>query len=237
MSFVGACCNTPPVKAEYTKTGEIRTVGGVDIYIVGPTSSKFGIILCYDVFGFHPNVFQFADILGNAGFRVAIPDFLEGNPITEADVGKPGLFAEFAAKRGPWSFNKATYEKARKILLDDGAEKIGSVGLCWGAKLAVNALAEERAVAAALIHPSMLVAEDFANATGPIMLIETKDEKNLSEEFALAKSRFALSRRDRYEDMHHGFTGARGDYSKREQADRAHQAITATIKFFADVAN
>ncbi|KAJ1931413.1 hypothetical protein EC988_009796, partial [Linderina pennispora] len=179
----------------------------------------------------------FADILGNAGFRVAIPDFLEGKPITAAELGNRELIAEFAAKRAPWSFNKATYEMARSVLLSEGAEKIGAVGLCWGAKLAISALAEDLAVAATLIHPSMLTADDFSKAAGPVLLIETKDEKDLSEEFALVKARYSLSVRDRYDDMHHGFTGARGDYSKKEQADRANQAIKATITFFAGVAN
>ncbi|ORX74146.1 hypothetical protein DL89DRAFT_264101 [Linderina pennispora] len=188
-SFVNACCNTPPVTADYTPTGTAIQIGGTKIYLAGSTRSRFGIIFCYDIFGFHPNVYQYADLLGQAGFRIAMPDFLHDRPLTVSDLGNKDVFADFLMTRAGWAVNRDVFVKTRKVLADEGIKQIGAIGFCWGAKLVMGAIGENLGISAGcLVHPSALA----------------RTRRTFLEEFAQVKQRFEMSVRDRYEDMHHG---------------------------------
>ena len=76
------CHNIPPVKSDYEPVGIIDKVDDFDVYISKPEDNlkpfKNAIIIFYDVFGFHPNVKQYCDILAKAGFLVALPDYFRG---------------------------------------------------------------------------------------------------------------------------------------------------------------
>ncbi|KAI8325683.1 alpha/beta-hydrolase [Martensiomyces pterosporus] len=239
MSFVSACCNTPPVQAEYTPTGETTERDGVTYYIVGNKGSERGVILCYDIFGFHLNAFQFADLLSRSGVRVVVPDFLEGKPLTVADLGNPAVFENFKERRGPWSYNRKIFKAGQRVLEEEGVKHVGAVGFCWGGKLAMSALGEENSgiIGGALVHPSALTKEDFENARGPVFLAPTKDERDFTEDFAIAKAKpFGdKSVQVRFDNQKHGFCGARGDFDKPETADDVNRVIQLTTQFFKSI--
>ncbi|KAI8325682.1 alpha/beta-hydrolase [Martensiomyces pterosporus] len=238
MSFPSACCNTPPVKAQYTQTGEMGKLGDVACYYVGDKASKRGIIVNYDIFGYHPNVIQLCDILAGAGYQVILPDFLKGDPLTEADLGKAGVFAKFVETRGSWATNKPTYLAARDHLLSNGATSISAVGFCWGSKMVISALAELEGLAGgAVVHPALLVDEDFDKVKAPLLALPSKDEPDFTSAFAKTKAKAfgARCQMVRFDDMHHGFCGARGDWSVPEQAKRANEAIQLLIEFVNNV--
>ncbi|KAJ1995632.1 hypothetical protein GGI25_006268 [Coemansia spiralis] len=235
MSFPSVCCNTPPVKADYTPKGEKSTLGDIECYMAGSKSSRRGIIVNYDIFGFHPNVIQICDILGDFGFYVLLPDLLRGNPLTEADLGKPGVFSEFSKTRGSWETNKPMYNRALKHMKENGITEVGLLGFCWGAHVSVAALTELKGLAGgAIVHPALIQPGDLGKVNAPLMVLPSKDEADFSEDFNSLKSKSFFSKcyMERFDDMFHGFCGARGDWTNPEQAKRANDAIKLLTKFF-----
>ncbi|KAJ1720792.1 hypothetical protein LPJ53_004623 [Coemansia erecta] len=236
MSFISACCNTLPVKGNYTPTGTTVTTEAMKYYIVGDKNSDRGVVMLYDIFGYHSNFFEVADLLSKTGLRVIIPDLLEGKYLTMADIGKPEVFVEFKNNQGTWESNKDKIVASVQLLKDEGAKSVGVLGYCWSAKLAILALGDANigVKSAAMLHPSLLVTEDFANAKGPILLLPTKDEGDFSEGFNLVKQGpFGEdSYEERFTEMFHGFCGARGDFSDAETSKHVNRAVNLISNFF-----
>ncbi|KAJ2747471.1 hypothetical protein GGI20_000460 [Coemansia sp. BCRC 34301] len=241
MSFPSACCNTPPVVANYTTKGEYGKLGDFDCYFAGSKGSKRGIFVNYDVFGFHPNVLQLCDILGGLGFYVVLPDLLHGMPLTMADLGKPEVLRNFMHTAGSWGTNKQAYIQGIEHLHGSGATSVGLVGFCWGGKMVVTALEDlDGFVGGAIVHPAMVVSDDFAKVKAPLMALPSKDE-----DMGLYKSGFAGLKADKpfgaqcrlesFEDMTHGFCGARGDWADPAIAKRANDVIQLLVTFFNDI--
>ncbi|KAJ1646844.1 hypothetical protein LPJ64_001728 [Coemansia asiatica] len=238
MSFPAACCNTPPVKANYTAKGQKSTVGNIQCYFTGPADSHRAIMVNYDVFGYHANVMQLCDILGDLGYRVVLPDLLHGNPLTENDLGTPGVFAEFKDTRGSWQTTKPMYQTVIGYLKDNSASSIGLLGFCWGSHLVVSALTELDGLrGGAIVHPALIADGDLGKVNAPLLAIPSKDEPDFQDDFDSLKQKsfFSKCHMVRFDDMFHGFCGARGDWSNEVQAKRANDAIALIVKFFASV--
>ncbi|KAJ1887466.1 hypothetical protein LPJ66_009103 [Kickxella alabastrina] len=239
MSFTHTCCNTPAVKAEYAAKGVKGAIGDMECYFAGNKESKRAIIVTYDIFGYHANVIQLCDILGSQGFYVVLPDFLRGKPLTEADLGKPGVFAKFAANEGSWAANKAAHKAVYDFLKAEGVTSVGVIGFCWGAHLAVSAASDmdREFGGVAIVHPSMIAEGDLGKVQAPLLALPSKDEPDYSKDFESLKDKafFDKCYMERFNDMFHGFCGARGDWSKPEQARRANDAIKLISKFFNNV--
>ncbi|KAJ2358304.1 hypothetical protein IWW50_001367 [Coemansia erecta] len=235
MSFVSACCNTAPVQAEYTATGETTEQNGFKYYTVGDKGASQGVVFCYDIFGFHPHAYQIADKISQAGLRVIVPDFLEGNPLTMAALSDPAVFGDFKARRATWEYNREMFKAAVSVLQNEGAANIGAVGFCWGAKLAICALGEDCGIkSVSLVHPSMMELKDFEQAQGPVLLLTSKDDPELNDEFALVKAKpfGKLSYQERFNDRIHGFCAARGDFADPEVARDVNRVVQLTAGFF-----
>ncbi|KAJ2295777.1 hypothetical protein IWW55_005331 [Coemansia sp. RSA 2706] len=238
MSFPEVCCNTPPVKATYIAKGVRSKLGDLDCYFSGSKDSKRGILVNYDVFGMHANVIQLCDILGEMGFYVALPDLLHGKPLVEADLGKPEVFAGFCKSAGSWDAVKGSFRKVLGHFAEIGVASTGVVGFCWGGKMVVTALAELDGLAGgAIVHPALIQPGDMARVRAPLMVLPSKDEPDFADEFASMKDKpfFADCYMERFDDMFHGFCGARGDWANAEQAARANHAIKLLVGFFARV--
>ncbi|KAJ2000275.1 hypothetical protein H4R26_004690 [Coemansia thaxteri] len=241
MSFPSVCCNTPPVAASYMPKGERGKLGDFDCYFAGSKESKQGIIVNYDVFGFHSNVLQLCDIIGSLGFYVLLPDLLRGAPLTEADLGKPGVFASFLQHAGSWESNRAAYIQAREHLHNSGVTSVGIIGFCWGGKMVVTALAQlDGFVGGAVVHPALIESGDFGQINAPLLALPSKDEDQamFAQGFAqlkASKSFGSQCRLEPFEDMFHGFCGARGDWAVPEQAKRANDAIKHLVAFFSNL--
>ncbi|KAJ2821622.1 hypothetical protein FBU31_004843 [Coemansia sp. 'formosensis'] len=240
MSFPSACCNTPPVAANYTTKGEYGKLGDLDCYFAGKKGSKRGLFVNYDIFGFHPNVLQLCDILGSLGFYVVLPDLLRGKPLTMAALGKPEVLADFMKHAGSWESNNAAYVQGQEYLRNSGATSVGIIGFCWGGRHVVTALEKlDGYVGGAIVHPAMVTSGDFAKVKAPLMALPSKDEdmamyKNGFEELK-AKPFGAQCRLESFEDMTHGFCGARGDWADPVVAKRANDAIQFLVTYFNDL--
>jgi hypothetical protein len=71
MADIKDCCPTDvqPVTSDYKGAGKMEKlkVGDeeIDMYVTG--EGKKGIIHVYDIFGYHPNAFQVADLVAKKG--------------------------------------------------------------------------------------------------------------------------------------------------------------------------
>lgn len=111
------------------------------------------------------------------------------------------------------------------------------VGFCWGAKIAVQLTSTlPFFVGAALIHPSFVEVRDAEGAGAPIFALPSKDEPDMTEYMnVLAKKPFGSQcKHVRFDDQHHGFCAARGDFKDELNAKRANEAIRLTADFFSE---
>ncbi|RUS21856.1 Alpha/Beta hydrolase protein [Endogone sp. FLAS-F59071] len=242
MSLPPTCCSVPSVESDYASIGVTERVEDIDLYTVGPKDAKRAVVLIYDVFGPHPNTKQFADILAKThGFYVVIPDFFRGDAWNAEKMANDPTWVkikEWIATAGHWEKISVDLGKVKTHLTASGVKSVGLVGFCWGAKIAVTATgADSWYAGAALIHPSQITTSDAEKANAPILLLPSKDEGDLTEFFEVVKSKpfGAQSYYQRFDDMHHGWCGARGDYTDPLNKQRATEALQITADFFAQV--
>ncbi|KAJ1675471.1 hypothetical protein EV182_001195, partial [Spiromyces aspiralis] len=183
MSVPASCCNTPPVRADYTPKGETIKINDRDCYVVGDKSAKRAIIYIYDIFGFHSNAYQGCDILSAKGFRVFMPDIFKGKPCVESDLGDISRLMGILAERADWdTILLPTINGVKAYLEGEGITKVGLIGFCWGAKMAFRATAESPFFAAvAAVHPSFAAREDFEKSQAPLCLMPSRDDGELKE--------------------------------------------------------
>ena len=237
-----SCCPTTikPVASGYAGKGD-------NVYVTG--SGPRGIVFIPDIFGNHPNAFQFADHLGEAGFTVVMPDFFGADAWPTDDFPpKDG----FQSPKWQAFYQKITnlpaflpaIKNAVALLKRLGVESVGVIGICWGGKVAMKALADGLVKACASPHPSFVNAEDGVAATGPVCLLLSKDEAPMLDvKEALDAKPFASQNIFvRFDDLYHGFLGARGPLEKAfcfdiddAVAKRVNEAAAIIVKFFSDV--
>lgn len=120
--------------------------------VAGNTSSKTGIVVIYDIFGFYPQTLQGADLLAaQTGAVTFVPDVLENEYALRA-----WLPPDNEEKRNAlMSFLKES--AATHLILPKvdawlaeakgkypSVEKWGIFGLCWGGKVSTSFDVEER---------------------------------------------------------------------------------------------
>lgn len=230
-----SCCptNLKPVVSGYAKKS-------LEYYIAGVGATK-GLLITPDIFGRHPNAFQLADIFAAKGFLVVMPDYFREKPWptdrfppTEADQKDIGEFFERIAYDKVKPDVVAAADVARRL----GATSLGMLGMCWGGKIAMRANADGIVSCCATAHPSFVDAQDAKDVKGPVCFLPSGDEPNMDDiEAALKAQTFAGKNIfQRYDDLRHGFMGARGfvytDYSDDKVKARVEEAINQTADFF-----
>ncbi|TIA74922.1 hypothetical protein E3P91_00688 [Wallemia ichthyophaga] len=180
-----ACCSIPPVidQTNYQPKGQYEKVGYFNkAYVTGPADSKTVLVGIYDIFGYFNQTLQGADILADKGYRVVLPDFFRGKPFplekfppgNEADQSELGKFFSTVAAppaRIPELINISGELRAKH-------DKVGLVGFCWGAAIALNAATQDAKLfdAVAVLHPAMLDAGVVEKVKTPIGFFPSKDE-------------------------------------------------------------
>ena len=227
-----SCCPTElkPVTSGYTKKS-------LEYYIAGVGSSK-AIILTPDIFGRHPNAFQLADVLASNGFLVVFPDYFREKPwstsrmpLGDADQQDFAVFFEGIQYDKVKSDVVAAADVARRL----GATSVGMIGLCWGGKIAMRANADGIVSCCAAVHPSRIVEQDGKDVKGPVCFLPSKDEPNLDDVVAAMQVQPFAAKNvyQRYDDLHHGFMGARADYSDEKFTARVEEVLKTVVDFFA----
>jgi dienelactone hydrolase len=163
-------------------------------YTTGIESATRGIIVIYDIFGFYPQTLQASDILSGSApgstststehYKIFMPDWFGDSPADLANY--PPVTPEqhkyiTAFMTGP----AAPADTLPKIPAYFAAVREanphitswGIVGYCWGAKIAsFLANPESGFFAAAMLHPSLMDAEDAKGVQVPLVLLPSMDE-------------------------------------------------------------
>nr|CDI52577.1 dienelactone hydrolase [Melanopsichium pennsylvanicum 4] len=197
-------------------------VGGLDAYTIGPKDSKKAIVVVYDIFGYWPTTKQGADLLADATkARIVMPDFFRGKPIAQEDYPpqtdeQKQAFQNFFGAAGDFTARKPELEAIAAELKQDGAQKLGVMGFCWGGKLSVLAGGEgSKFDAVGQVHPAMVDPKDAEKLTVPIANFPSKDEpKDDVDKFEAEVQKKSFANQSVYKlypDSHHGWASARAD--------------------------
>ncbi|KAF9428654.1 hypothetical protein BGZ94_001575 [Podila epigama] len=248
MTFVSACCNTPATEAKWENMGQHRPlstkIAGEErtTYRTGPKDSKRGLVIVYDIFGYHPTTLQFFDrvALSHGGFQVSAPKFFPNGGIPDDQMGERLM---------PWIYANGDYKKnyigdiiraAVEDLRADGCTTFSIFGQCWGALMSAMAISEEGHpfLSAGGVHPSMLNLETMKDVKAPFIFLPSKDEADMLPlvEFIDAKGFSSKCFHKRFDNMHHGWTGGRGDWTVIEQRKAGLEAVDLLGAYFAKVA-
>lgn len=225
-----------PIASGYASKGFIGYIAG------NPATAKRGVVLIQDIFGNHPNVYQFADVIASNGFVVAVPDMFPDNTAWPTNNWPPNFQSDewqaFYQKISQFESFVPKVKQAADLLTSMGCVSVGCAGLCWGAKPALRALKANVVKSVAGPHPSFLGLDDVKDAQGPIAFLMSKDEAPLLDvKEELEKNAFADKNVFvRFDDLYHGFLGARGPLEKAFDFNyTSEDAVTKRIAEASDV--
>ncbi|CCE94292.1 protein AIM2 TDEL_0H04330 [Torulaspora delbrueckii] len=234
----GACC-FKGFYHEGTPKGTLSDLYGIDTYVTGSQSNEKVIVIITDIYGHKFNNTQLvADTLGDAGFRVYIPDILFGDAIEKLDGSVD--FNEWLGKHNPQK-TKAIVDQFLSGLKKENSPKfVGIVGHCFGAKYAIQQIhaTEGLADVCAVAHPSFVSIEEIA-AIGkekPLLISAAENdsifppELRHQSEAKLAEigARYQL---DLFSGVSHGFA-VRGDTSDPVVRYAKEKALVDQIYWF-----
>ncbi|KAI9219600.1 hypothetical protein BC828DRAFT_385780 [Blastocladiella britannica] len=149
-------------------------------------------------------------------------------------------FRKWISERGSWEAVGPNVTAAVQYAKQHGggdAVPVGVVGLCWGAQVSVHALKELSAdvYGAVLIHPpARLDPAEIEVCARPLAVLPSKDEGDFSAIEATLKSNAhsKLNVYRKFDDMHHGWCGARADFENELNRQRTHEAVQLSVDFF-----
>ncbi|CAK7213532.1 hypothetical protein SCUCBS95973_001825 [Sporothrix curviconia] len=244
------CCTLPPFTSNYTPTGTYFTIPVPDnnqpdlpVYSAGPSDATTVIVGVYDIFSLHQNTLQGVDHLAATyGCRVVLPDLFRGEswPVDNMPPKEgPAALTAWVQARGNWEAQirpalVAVVNKAK----EEGAQKLGAYGFCFGAKKLVQAQPDGLFDAVALIHPSFFVAEDGDAMQVPSLLVPSSGEDLAIMDgfWSRVQSKGGVvaekSIRKDFTDVHHGFASARSNWADPRLAGRARDCYALMIRFF-----
>ncbi|KAF8002384.1 hypothetical protein HF325_003349 [Metschnikowia pulcherrima] len=208
----GLCCAAVNFH-EGTPIGNYETVYGLDTYVVGHEHTRI-IVIITDAFGHKlNNTLLIADEFARAGYKVYIPDVLEGDafsgPIQEIFEWLPKHSFEVTAP----IVNKFLQELREEAGV---SAFVGVIGYCFGAKFAIPHLAVDGiATAGAVAHPSSVAVEEISAIRKPIIISAAETDPVFAPELrhqteaklAEIKARYQLTL---FSGVEHGFA-VRGD--------------------------
>ncbi|WVQ94440.1 hypothetical protein IAU59_001519 [Kwoniella sp. CBS 9459] len=235
-----ACCNLPPVQAEYTPKGSYITHGDLKTYAVGPEDAKAAVLIVYDIFGYSPQILQGADLIASQGYRVFMPDLLIGDYATP-DMFAPGnedkKTAWFSKFPGAIPTQVDPVAKQAQTLKEAGFSKLAIFGYCWGYKVSVEAQSKVKADAIIGAHPTFPAPEDADKINVPVCLFPTSGEDMTiinAIQKAVDDKLPGKNVVKHYPDEVHGFMAARGDLSGGKSTEAYAEAYQIAAKFLKD---
>ncbi|KAJ7665978.1 Alpha/Beta hydrolase protein, partial [Mycena polygramma] len=234
------------VRHEGTPEGKIETIGGVQCYVATPTTDypkNKCILYVTDVFGIHlPNHQLMADDFARNGFKVIVPDIVNGDPVP-ADALAPG--SDYDLKK--WLANhgapntRPALDKVVAALNSNGVSTIAAVGFCFGARYVFDLAFDNLIAVAAVAHPSLLQVpldlEKYAASSKAPLLINTCPVDVQFPIESQAKADEILAgfapgyRRDFFQGCTHGFA-VRGDLTDPKVKAGKEGAFKATVEWF-----
>jgi len=196
------------------------------------------LIGVYDVYGFfNSNLKQVADQLAvqSGGFLVAVPDFFLGDHWDESSQNI--TMQEWVNRVGNWDLivKPGLLNTVRHYQQTKGVEEFAIYGMCFGAGISTLAAIELSTYfkASGLVHPSFVTDDQAEFVEIPMYLMPASTDMDMSYFYQVIQSKFGdNSGHRRFDDMPHGFTGARGNFSDPVVRERVDEVITKLGVFF-----
>ncbi|KAI0703746.1 alpha/beta-hydrolase [Cytidiella melzeri] len=227
--------------------GQSIQIGGVDCYVATPTGDypkEKVVLFLTDIFGIPLiNNRLLADSFARDGFKTIIPDILNGDPLTMANITDPDFDRPaWMAKHSPESWISAV-DNVVAALKAEGVTRFGTTGYCFGAPPAFYLAFKNESHATVLNHPSRLaVPADFekykAESKAPLLINSCEVDAQFpiaSQKIAdeiLGNGQFAPGyERTYWEGCNHGFA-VRGDLSNPKIKAGLEGAFLAAVKFY-----
>lgn len=178
------CCESAPHPHPGVGIGRVETFQHLPAYVTASPDAKAAVILISDIFGFEaPNLRKLADKVAAAGYFVVVPDFFYGDPFVLGSVENPlaGLQDWIKSHGTDKGFEDST--KVIEVLKSRGISAIGAAGFCWGAKVVVELAKGDYIKAGVLLHPSLLLEDDFRVIKAPIAILGAEFDHITPPEF------------------------------------------------------
>eukprot|EP00252_Welwitschia_mirabilis_P013201 TRINITY_DN29123_c0_g1_i1.p1 TRINITY_DN29123_c0_g1~~TRINITY_DN29123_c0_g1_i1.p1 ORF type:complete len:245 (-),score=60.11 TRINITY_DN29123_c0_g1_i1:490-1224(-) len=234
------CCEGAPSKDQPNLgIGTLEQWQHLQVYVTGSVDSKKAVILVSDIFGFDkPNLRKLADKVAAAGYFVAVPDYLYGDPYIVKDPSNP--FADFPEWIKNHGADKAVLDSKTVIeeIKKKGITVIGAGGFCWGAKVVVGLLNGEELKAGVLLHPSFVTVDDIKEVNAPIAILGAEIDQTTPPELVKKFEEILSSKPEVesfvtiYPGVAHGWT-VRYDANDEAAVKRAEEAHAKMLEWFA----
>ncbi|EXB95843.1 hypothetical protein L484_010042 [Morus notabilis] len=227
------CCSNPPTLNPSSGEGHVEKLGGLDSYVTGSPNSKLAVLLISDIYGYEaPNFRKLADKIAAAGFFVAVPDFVHGDPYDSEDFSRIGI----------WLNDHGTdnaFEEAKPVIEDlksQGFSAIGAAGLCWGAKVVTELAKFNNFIqAGALLHPSLVTLDDIKEVKVSIAILGAEFDQASPPELVKQFEKILSAKPEIdsfvkiYPGVEHGWTIRPSDEAARKTAEESHNDL---LEFF-----
>ncbi|KAF4448024.1 dienelactone hydrolase family protein [Fusarium austroafricanum] len=243
-----ACCELPPVSAEYEHQGRWVTVANIRTYIVGNEDSNKAIIDIYDVFGASAQALQGADRLATlTSVLVFVPDFFNGRSLERTLMPAEKKEKMEAFLNGPANLSD-NGKKLVEIRAEVGTrwpnveEHIGVFGLCWGGKVSIVACGEgndgkgRKFTVSGTAHPrsSKLDAKDAEKTNVPHILLASPGEPEdvVAQYNEILSQPGKIGEVETYSTMFHGWMGARAKLDDEKNVQEYERGYKQVADFF-----
>ncbi|ODM97711.1 putative AIM2 family protein C30D10.14 [Orchesella cincta] len=234
------CLNTKAIEANYTPRGVEYEIGNLTVYESQNRAAKRLLILVYDIFGMTTNIKQVGDSIAELhDFRVVLPDFFRGNQFWSLEnftLQNPVDIQNWLQQNAGWDdvvkfdlINVMNEFKTR-----DNITEVGIFGMCWGGKISTLAATELPEIkVAGLVHPSSVVTAEANGVKAPMYLLPSANEPDMLPFYEILKQNFGDNcGHRRFDDMAHGFAGARANFSDPLNVQRVEEVIGILGAFF-----
>ncbi|KAK9362295.1 alpha/beta-hydrolase [Lipomyces starkeyi] len=174
------------VKHEGTAAGEIRTVGGIESYIIHPKDGNTAnaIIILSDVIG-HKfiNAQLIADQFAANGYLTIMPDLFHGDPVLlnpPEDFDIMEWLTKGSDNKGghPPEIVDPVIESVINAMRDVmGVKRIGAVGYCFGGKYVCRFLKPGFVDVGFTAHPSFIEPDELRAIMGPLSIAAAETDE------------------------------------------------------------
>jgi len=238
--FIAVMTTSSPVP--YSETGEVLTVGDLELYKVG--EGKKCIIWCHDDSGFagDDRTRQLVDRLSYLGYLVLLPNWFGNKPAGSIND------IDWIKSVTDWSSFRTTWVETLLPWIRDNLDvrSIGVLGTGWGAYLACKLSSYNEVNCGVLVNPSDsivigAVEEDlyelFEEIESPQLFITSRDDCPNEKQDGLACKIFrscTFGKKCEFvelSDMRHGYF-INGDRSVEAIAVQAKHTMNLAVKFF-----
>jgi len=235
------CLKGKAIESNYTPGGEVINIGGLSVYEAPTKNPRRALIGIYDIFGFaNPNMKQVSDKIAmeSGNFTVILPDIFRGQSWDPEDFPpqNPDDLQQWLQRVGDWeTIVKPDLINIVEAYRDKGIHEFAIFGMCWGGKVATLAATELKNYfeASAIVHPASVTNEEADGVEIPMYLMPTQNEPDMLPFYQVLQRKFKDNcGHRRFDDMFHGFAGARGNFSNPLNVERVEEVISTLGEFF-----